>query len=205
MRKYLLSMRSLWKSVLALDAFLLLSGLSYCILARAPLTLEPGTGFFAFLALLGAAFCEAQILRRNNSSFTLAARLPFRYETFFINFLVFFAAPLLCGFGALVAFCGTLSAVMPAPFTGPGLLFRAFQCLFAFAMIKAFSIHLFLIIHRGIAWLAAYLTLLLVVIFALKVAWDFVPYPDWLFAFLYAVFQVVLIFIAIRRGFHHPV
>jgi hypothetical protein len=205
MKKYLLGMRSLWRSVLVLDAFLILAGLSYCLLATAPLSLEPGTGFFAFLALLGVAFCEAQILRRNNSAFTLAARLPFRYETFFIVFLSMFAAPLLCGFGVPAALLGILAAITPLTPAEPGFFFRALQCLFAFVMIKTFSIHLFLIIHRGIGWLAAYLTLLLTVLFALKMAWDFVPYPAWLFAFLYAGFQAGLIFIAIRRGFHHPV
>jgi hypothetical protein len=86
-----------------------------------------------------------------------------------------------------------------------GFALRVFQALFAFAMIKAFTIHLFILLQRGIAWLAGYLTLLLAVLFGLKFVWDFIHYPASLFAFLYLSFQVYLVFHAIRKGFHRPV
>lgn len=194
MRPFLKCIQPLLNAVLPLDILLGLALCAYCFLAPASFSMDVNNGFFAFLGFFGMAFCQAQLLRKQAAVFTLAARLPFRYDLFFLLFALFYSLPVLAVSSLAVFAFGSTDA----------LFYRFAQGVFALVLIKILSLHLFILIRRGMAWLTVYFTLQIALLYVLILAQDFLRFPDAAYAALYLAFNVLLIALAVRKRFHLP-
>jgi len=202
MKYYLYANRFILKSLIPLDAFLLLTATIYCLFAPVSLDISVDEeGVYLALGVIGIAFCESLALLKHLSVLTFATRIPIRYDTFFVAFMLLVSLPLIFAFAVIIPFLLATGSLFPIQVNMIGEKLRIVQSLTILTVIKLMSIHLLIVIRSGIAWTAVYITLILALLYLIATLESLISMSHMFYTAVFIFLMALIIVVAVKKGF----